>query len=143
MEEGLPRTSENRFLVSLSQKAYVCRPDGRFLALLRTETAPTRPLKWDLPGGRFEDGEGPAASVLREIEEETGLSVRDIRPIGIAGEHHDDGSHSITIAYRAEADSTDVMLSYEHAEYRWVTKEEFLTLDSSDKWQEITRTYFS
>jgi len=40
----------------------------------RTETAPSNPLKWDLPGGDVEYGEDPKKAILREIKEETGFN---------------------------------------------------------------------
>lgn len=36
-----------------------------------------------LPGGRIEEGEGVIASVVREVREETGLFVSDVRQSGI------------------------------------------------------------
>ena len=38
-----------------------------------------RPHPWGLPGGHIKSGEEPADSVRRELREETGLSVQDIR----------------------------------------------------------------
>jgi mutator protein MutT len=42
---------------------------GRLL-LLRNDRG-----EWELPGGRVDDGETPEDAVVREIQEETGLSV--------------------------------------------------------------------
>lgn len=53
--------------------AIVVDGDGRFLALRRAQD-PGRGL-WGVPGG-FCDGEHPEAAAVREVSEETGLSVR-------------------------------------------------------------------
>jgi len=37
---------------------------------------------WVLPGGGIDDGETPEAAVVREIQEETGLSVSILRKVG-------------------------------------------------------------
>ena len=122
--------------VFLNQKTFVYNPSGKFLTLLRTETAPTRPLKWDLPGGGYEAGETPVEGAEREIWEETGLTVTETRPLCLVSER-DTAACWVTVAYIAKTESEDVQLSEEHSEYRWVTKEEFLALDSSDKWRRI------
>ncbi|MGA4475836.1 NUDIX hydrolase [Ectopseudomonas chengduensis] len=38
-----------------------------------------RKSKWNLPGGRVEQGESPIQAALREMKEETGLSVDQLR----------------------------------------------------------------
>jgi hypothetical protein len=37
------------------------------------------------------------------------------------------------LAYTGKVDTEDVKLSWEHDEYRWITKEEFILLESSAK----------
>lgn len=130
---------ENR--VCLNQKTFVFNADGKFLTLLRTATAPTRPLKWDLPGGGYEVGETPIEGAEREIREETGLEVSGTKPLCLVSEHNEDGNCWVTVAYRAATEGDTIQLSYEHEEYRWVTKEEFLSLDSSDKWRKIAEEH--
>ena len=70
-------------IVGVSQKAIVINKEGRMLTLFRTETAPTRPNTWDLPGGDLDFGEDATKSVIREIQEETGLSVENVRPFDV------------------------------------------------------------
>lgn len=40
---------------------------------------------WDFPGGMIDPGETPAAAILREVREETGLDVRIEHLIGVLG----------------------------------------------------------
>jgi ADP-ribose pyrophosphatase YjhB (NUDIX family) len=49
--------------------------DGRVL-LARGSSAAAFPGVWSLPGGGVEQGENPADTVVREVAEETGLTVR-------------------------------------------------------------------
>lgn len=48
--------------------------DGRVLAARRTAPAPVAG-RWELPGGKVEPGEPPAAAVERELAEELGVDV--------------------------------------------------------------------
>lgn len=53
---------------------------GRILIqLTATET------RWSLPGGAIDPGETPAAAVVREVWEETGLEVVPVRIAGVLG----------------------------------------------------------
>lgn len=126
-------------LVYLTQKTFVCNAEGKFLALFRTETAPSRPLTWDLPGGAYERPEEPKESARREIREEAGIEVGDMIPVTIESLVNEQGELWVTVAYRTNAIETDVTLSYEHNDYKWVTPSEFLELESSDKWKRIVR----
>ena len=56
-------------------------PDGRLL-LVRRVNEPGRG-RWSVPGGRVEPGEDEHAAVVRELFEETGLTVRPGRLVGI------------------------------------------------------------
>lgn len=54
--------------------------DGRLL-LVRRGNEPGRG-RWSVPGGRVEAGEDDAAALVREMREETGLTVRPGRLVG-------------------------------------------------------------
>lgn len=95
------------------------------MILKRTETAPSKPNKWDLPGGSLDFGENPYESIEREIREEAGIGVEDLEPFDVWAEVDQDGEFWTTIAYRAKVKSGEVKLSYEHNDYKWVTCEEF------------------
>ena len=57
------------------------------------------PPGWEMPGGHCEDGEDPAVTAVREVEEETGLRVS---VAGIAGVYTWDGLRSSgDVVYRA------------------------------------------
>jgi ADP-ribose pyrophosphatase YjhB (NUDIX family) len=60
--------------------AVVVRSDGRVLLVQRAH--PPRAGTWSLPGGHVDGGETGEAAVVREVLEETGLSVRVLAPLG-------------------------------------------------------------
>lgn len=114
--------------IILSQRAVIVNEEGKILTLRRTETAPFYPLTWDLPGGIWEVGEDARESILREVKEETGLEPGDIRIFDIHAHISESDRFSVSIGWKAVIVSGDVLLSYEHDEFKWVTKEEFVEL---------------
>ena len=59
---------------------YLYRPDGRVLMLHRVKKKnDCNEGKWIGVGGKFEPDESPEECVLREVREETGLTVTDYR----------------------------------------------------------------
>ena len=86
-----------------------------------------RSHKWDnkyiIPGGHVEYGEKLEEALKREILEETGLSIFNIKLLGIkecfySNEFYKD-RHFIFIDYRCDSKSSDVILNDEAEEYVW------------------------
>jgi 8-oxo-dGTP diphosphatase len=51
-------------------------PDGRVLLAQRPEGKPMAGL-WEFPGGKVETGETPEQTLIRELEEELGIVVKE------------------------------------------------------------------
>jgi len=85
--------------------------------------------KWQLLGGRIDFGEHPHEGLLREVYEETGLHIYDIKPLYVdhwQPQVKDDEIWQIVgVFYHCDADtSTPVVLSNEHKEYAWIDVED-------------------
>lgn len=110
-------------------KAIIYNEGGKILTIRRSKTAGRRALTWDLPGGNLEFGEKIEDSILREVKEETGLEVRELLILGVSEAFDSDYTFRVTIGYTAKAKTTEVLLSYEHDDFKWVTPGEFIKLD--------------
>ena len=118
---------------NVTQKAIILNSEGKILALHRSPTAPASPNQWDLPGGVIEFGEDAFDALIREVNEECGLLVKNIKPFDVESHKNDKGEFWVTIAYIVKTESDDIKLSFEHDEFRWLSPKEFLELESPNK----------
>ena len=96
----------------------VAKRNGQFLVLRRA--IPPLNNYWHLPGGRIQKGEVPEEAVYRKLKEETGLYPLDIKLIGVFN-YFFKIRHDISITYLVEVGVGEIVLDYQHKEYRWVT----------------------
>lgn len=75
--------------IRVSQRAILFNKNGNILTIRRTETAPSRPLHWDLPGGNLEFGEDTRNGIFREIKEETGLKTKGLSVMDVISGFND------------------------------------------------------
>lgn len=71
------------------------------------------------PGGHVEPGESFTGAVIREVFEETGLTVSDLALCGIKDWTRDDGVRYVVLFYKTSRFSGD-LTSSEEGEVRWV-----------------------
>ncbi len=71
--------------------------------------------------------ENPIQTAAREAQEEAGINITNIEPITITTFNKED--FVVMIGFKAITDSTKITLSWEHDEYRWVTKDEALQME--------------
>ena len=76
------------------------------------------------PGGHVEKGESLLASVIREMQEETGLTIEHPIPCGFKDWFNDDGSRYLVLLYKTDRFSGELRSSEEGRVF-WTTRKEF------------------
>lgn len=118
---------EKPYIVSVY--AVLRNEKGEFLLLRRSENSHSNPGKWDLPGGKLGRGELLKDAVVREVWEETGISIVLGEIAGYATFELPD-KKVIAIIYDGGYIIADVKLSYEHVEHAWSSLENILEMDA-------------
>jgi 8-oxo-dGTP diphosphatase len=85
------------------------RPEGKSLAGL-----------WEFPGGKVEEGETPEAALIRELEEELGISTKEacLAPLSFASHSYETFHLLMPLYVCRKWQGTPV--AREHAALKWV-----------------------
>ncbi len=112
------------------QKVIVLHPGdkNKFLLLKRHGKDTSRPGDIDIPGGRARFNETHEHAILREVREETGLEIEDIKPIIVNSRlQTQENLYFLYIGYTAMAKTDTVSLNAEeHESYSWEDVETFV-----------------
>ncbi|MBX4190961.1 NUDIX hydrolase [Candidatus Saccharibacteria bacterium] len=109
----------------VAAKAIIVNESGKVLLLREADTYDegTNLGKYQIPGGRLNLGESYKEGLCREAKEETGLEIEPLYPIYV-GEWHPiikgEQYQIIAIFTVCKAAATDIKLSEEHDDYKWV-----------------------
>lgn len=84
---------------------------------------------WDIPGGRVGFGENPVKSLLREVREEAGISVKMVKPIRVWSFFKDKNTQVFGLTVLTETKDKKINLGDEHSDYKWVKPKDVKELD--------------
>lgn len=121
--------------------ALIVGPSGRLL-LIRTHKWGDR---WGVPGGKVDWGESLLDAVHREVHEETGLRLTEVRwaptqeAIGHPEFHRD--AHFVLVNVVARALGEDVTLNDEAQAYRWCGAAEAVALELNQPTRRLIEHY--
>jgi 8-oxo-dGTP diphosphatase len=89
------------------------------------------------PGGHIEAGESIVESTIREIKEETGLTISDLEPCGIIHWYNDEtGDRYFVFNYKTEVFSGELLERTHEGNVFWVNKDDLLKLNLSEGLEE-------
>lgn len=69
-------------MIYFAQKAFIVF-NNKLLVVQKSKDDPNVPLKWEVPGGRMEEGEDVESHIKREVQEEVGLDIVPGKPFYI------------------------------------------------------------
>jgi len=120
---------ENHFVINAAHG--LIKKDDKYLVTLRAADKNYMPNIWDIPGGTIEFGEHSTDALVREIKEETGLTV-DVGNFLYCHDYISEtvpGRHQFQMVFECHYISGEITLNpKEHQDYRWVTLEEMANL---------------
>lgn len=116
--------------------------DGnKILIIQRAPDEDSLPNIWEFPSGKKEPLEKVEDAARRECKEETGLNVKIGRVVGVFNfgwEKENEIRDATEIVFLAKpAGNTNVILSDEHQNHAWVTKDEIDGYDASRETKRI------
>lgn len=125
----------------VAQKALI-EKDGGVLVLVD----PIEGL--DFPGGKIQEGEDSVLSLEREVREEVGIEIQIGKPfytrVNVFPPGHEfAGKQVFVVAYVCTYVSGEVMLSQEHTSFRWITRENYQTVNDGSWFFSILKEYFA
>ncbi|SRR6266536_1818752 len=98
--------------------------------------------KWVVPGGKIAEGESPIDAFSREVLEETGLHVRDIRFLGNRLYTSPRGNQYSFFDYSAVvSNEDDLLMNGESLAFAWISKEQLGNYEFSDSINDFFMTY--
>jgi len=125
----------------------IVRHRGKFLILQRSAEKRRFPSRWTVPGGHLETTDFTnepkdtaeywynvlEKALVREVQEEVGLKIKNVRYVTSLATIHEDGAPSLVISCLADYASGEVKLQPEECQtYNWVTLAEAKKYDLID-----------
>jgi dihydroneopterin triphosphate diphosphatase len=102
-----------------------------FLVLKRSDDETIYPGLWQIVSGGIERGEKAYEAVVREVQEEIGIKPAKLYNTPLTNTFYFFTNDSVNVSpvFAVEIkDGTEVKLSLEHKEFRWLTKEDAISL---------------
>lgn len=119
------------FVFGLSVRVLITDEDNKILILKRSTGSKTNPGKWELPGGKVDQGESFDQALIREVKEETGLKISLDHVVGVS-EQNLHLIRAVHIIISGKIIGGTLKLSKEHEGYAWVFFENLSEYELAD-----------
>ena len=94
------------------------------------------------PGGHVEEGESFVESVIREVKEETGLSIKNPMLCGVKQFPTSEGERYVVFCYKTGSFSGEILSSPE-GEVFWIARQELEQYETAPDFLELIRIFES
>lgn len=113
----MKKKEKEKLVVSIG----VIKKDGKIFIQKRNTKGLMAGL-WEFPGGKSEKNEKPDQTLHREIEEEIGIRIKNIRPLRVI--HHAYTRYKVELhCFSADYDSGEINLQAA-TDFKWVSQKE-------------------
>lgn len=119
------------YVFGLSVRALLAGENNKILILKRSTESKTNPGKWELPGGKVDQGESFDQALIREVYEETQLKISLEHVVGIS-EQNLHLIRAVHIIMSGKIINGNLNLSNEHEGYAWVFFENLQEYELAD-----------
>jgi 8-oxo-dGTP diphosphatase len=131
------RISMNRSVAAKFMNMCMIYDGSKILVIDRTSD------KWTgiaFPGGHVENGEAFAESVIREVYEETGLTIENPVLCGIKEWQNDDLSRDVVLLYKTDKFSGELVSSNE-GDVFWINRDDINNYKLAKDFDELLRVF--
>jgi len=118
-------------MIRVAAKALIVK-NNQVLILQRKRNSPNDKIEWDIPGGGIEYGESFSDALVREVKEETNLTVEVFDTIR-AWNCIDNDKMLYGVTFATNFVEGDIILSSEHENYVWLDIDKIANSDVA-KW---------
>jgi len=99
------------------------------------------PLKWEFPGGKIEPNESPEQCIIREIKEELDIKITVKKQLPASQFTYP--SIAINLIPFVCEHNDEVIILKEHADFKWLNRNELLDLEWADADVAIVNYYLN
>lgn len=107
------------YVFGLAVRVLLTDDQGKILIIKRSTDSRTNPGKWELPGGKVDQGESFDQALIREVYEETKLKIALDHVVGVS-EQNLPLIRAVHIIMSGKIVEGELNLSDEHEGYAWV-----------------------
>lgn len=119
------------YVFGLAVRVLLIDENGKILILKRSTDSKTNPGKWELPGGKVDQGESFDQALIREVLEETELKISLDHVVGVC-EQNLPFIRAVHIIMSGNILEGDLNLSKEHEGYAWIFFDNLLDYELTD-----------
>jgi 8-oxo-dGTP diphosphatase len=123
-------------------RAFVVNPEGKIL-LLRRHGSKYASGKWCLPGGKVDYNDSPETTIIKELLEETGITIQEPRFLFYQNSPPEKPGlmHCINFYFEVHASTTSVTLDRESSDFEWVSVKDALAREIVFRGSEALEKY--